>query len=693
MSRRLSNADDEDRLQTPSMDNHSSRKTPPMIFRKLLSRGSGHETGVPNSPPFTSPDSANNKMIISPTNLSRSRRNRAAYSDRSNGLETSKHNKGSSSPHSDKYNKSYSSIGLLSPSSLKKKLRPWGFTSQGSSHIAGSSLDASSGHHRGSNHSIDWPTSPQLLSPNAVKKKFLPQALMKRMGKKSSLSAFDGNTSGVTPLDGHNSFAGPNFTFLDASGVTTFDGHNSFAGHHSGISAFNTSGVTFLDGHDSFALGGVSNHASTERAPRLYQHARMCQWDEFLEQCQVFPENVRYIYRKDGTTALHMAIMSITGYINSFSSSAREFPEASLEIVEEILKIHPEAASVKCTLNGYTPLTYACLVCSDSYDVEQAAKMVRLFVQYAPDSALLLTNEGLTPIDIHIVSYSHYHKSKEEESASGRTSTHVLRLLLMHYPELANLRLRGDKVDGPIEYLYKCNAEAFSDAVLNEVYDSDDEGTVLSNYTIPERRQEVVDAVSKWWIWKWAVMILKYGSLKGKKKGTFFTAVHTAAHQVGCPTNLISLTLYAFPRQVKSPFEDADGLRNLPLHLICSWPCHQDYGRSGSAVVSTRKSMAITRILDEYPGAAKETNARRETALELALKTGTTWDNGVKRLMGYYPKAIKIQSRQTGLYPFMTAAVAATSTHRRQEVQSIRTIYGILRSKPSVLDRCFHKMK
>jgi hypothetical protein len=268
---------------------------------------------------------------------------------------------------------------------------------------------------------------------------------------------------------------------------------------------------------------------------------------------------------------------------------------------------------------------------------------------------------------------------------------------LKHCPELANLRLRGDKVDGPIEYLYKCNAEAFSEAVLNEVNDSVDEGTILSNYTIPERRQEVVDTVSKWWIWKWAVIILKYGSLKGKKKGTRFAAVHMAARQVGCPTNLISLTRYAFPRQVCSPFEDQDGIHNLPLHLICSWPCccqHQqeeeDYGRgSGSAVVSTRKSMAIMRILEEYPEAAKETNARTETALELALKTGTTWDNGVKWLIVYYPKAINIQSRQTGLYPFMTAAVAATSSHQRQELQSTQTIYGLLRSKPSVLDQCF----
>jgi hypothetical protein len=480
--RRSSNAD-EDR----------GRQTPPIFRKLLLWRGSGHETGVPNSPPLLSttpdPDSANKKMIISPTkNLSSSRRNRvpssyssddssstsggletikrkgSSHSDNSNksyspssnigiisppsafkkkfmplvpndsppalltslessttnllnsrsrrrntlvpssdgrsGLETSKRKGGSS--HSDKSNKSYS-IGIISPpSAFKKKFMHRGITSpRASSHsTTGSILDASSGH-RDSKHFTDHgPTSPQLLSPNAVRRKFLPKALIKRMGKKSPPFAFDGNTSGVTALlHGHNSFAGHTSFTLDASGVTTFDGYNSFAGHHSGISALDASGITTLDGRDSFALlGEVKNNsnAAAERIPRLYRHARKCRWDElFLEQCQVFPENVRYVYPKDGTTALHMAVMSRTGYINSFKSSGREFPEASLAIVEELLKIHPEAANVKCTLNGYTPLTYACLVCSDSYeDVEQAAKMVRLFVQYAPNSALLLTNAG-----------------------------------------------------------------------------------------------------------------------------------------------------------------------------------------------------------------------------------------------------------------------------------------------------------
>jgi hypothetical protein len=362
------------------------------------------------------------------------------------------------------------------------------------------------------------------------------------------------------------------------------------------------------------------------------------------------------------------------------------------------LKLNPEIAKVKCTLNGYTPLIYACLVCDKKYSVEGAASMVGLFLQYCPGSINVFTNEGLSPVDIHVVSYSQHHKEKEEEKSLGRTSTAVLRTLLTHSPDLALQRLNGDKVEGPLEFLYKCNANAFSKAVMDEVYNSDDEGTMHSAYTVPEKRQQVVDTVKKWWIWTWAVMILKFGSLKQKKRGTRFAAVHTAVMQIGCPTPILSITLYAFPRQIKQYVDYKDDSRDLPLHAICSWPCQQD-NSSSETMVSTRKSMAITRVIEEYPLAVKAVNGRGETALELVLKSGTTWDGGVRRLLKFYPKALKIQSKTTGLYPFMTAAAVASPPSSssppslRKDLQSVRSIYGLLRSNPKVFVQAWQKAK
>lgn len=392
-----------------------------------------------------------------------------------------------------------------------------------------------------------------------------------------------------------------------------------------------------------------------------------------------------FVYDKDGTTVLHMAVMSRTGYVNAFKSSEKEFAKAPLKLIEEILYNFPQLAHVKCTLNGYTPLTYVCLVCSSTYDVEDAAKMARLFLTYCPGSIKLFTKDGLSPVDIHVVSYSHHNRRKEEGSGLGRTSASVLRTLLTHSPELAVNRIFKGKVKGPIELMYKCNAQAFSKAVMDEIYNGDD-FTVRSDFTIPERRQKVVDTVKKWWIWTWTVMILKYGSLSQKKRGAPFSAVHTASMQIGCAAPILSITLYAFPRQIKQPILDKDSLENLPLHAVCSWDTAKEKGLWPS-LLETRKSQAIVRVIEDYPAAAKVTNRHGETPLEIAAKSGTTWDGGVRRLVKAYPKSLKVPSETTGLYPFMTAAVAGSkgATCEERDKRVVQTIYGLLRSNPRVM--------
>ncbi len=431
--------------------------------------------------------------------------------------------------------------------------------------------------------------------------------------------------------------------------------------------------------------------------PSIYKFARKCLWDDFarcLENAST--RDIEFVYKKDGTTILHMIVMSRTGYINAFKSSSKDFDMAPQGLLENLLRSNPQLAEVKCSLNGYTPLVYACLVCNKMYNVERGATMVRLFLKYSPDSIQIFTKDGLSPVDIHVVSYSHHHHEKEDTSLLGQTSASVLRALLSHSPELANNRIDGDKIRGPIELLYKCNSKAFTEAVMDQIYDwVDEDSTVTSDFTIPEKRQKVLDTVSKWWIWTWTVMMLKYGSLKQKRRGAQFAAVHAAAMQMACPTPLLSITLYAFPRQIKQPILDKDVLDNLPLHSVCSWPSGPTHQCATQSLFATRKSQAISRFLEEYPMAIKVPNGHGETPLELAAKTGTTWDGGVRRLVKAYHKAVRFQSKRTGLYPFMTAAAAAKpSTSEEREAQSLRTIYGLLRSNPKVLTQaCRHAQR
>jgi len=159
----------------------------------------------------------------------------------------------------------------------------------------------------------------------------------------------------------------------------------------------------------------------------------------------------------------------------------------------------------------------------------------------------------------------------------------------------------------------------------------------------------------------------------------------------------------AFPNQIKEKDEMHGNDGNLPLHEVCSWPCEQDTV-SSDPVISSRKGMAISALLQRYPNAAFALNNNNETPLSLALSTGTTWDGGVRKLVRAYPASASIQNSTTGLYPFMTAATVARSTvdsnlpmpstkrslmtHlknvAKRDLQNVRTIYGLLRADPDV---------
>lgn len=160
----------------------------------------------------------------------------------------------------------------------------------------------------------------------------------------------------------------------------------------------------------------------------------------------------------------------------------------------------------------------------------------------------------------------------------------------------------------------------------------------------------------------------------------------------------------AFPNQIKERDEMHGNDGNLPLHEACSWPCDQDIG-SSDPVISSRKGMAISALLQRYPNAAYIVNNNNETPLDVALRTGTTWDGGVRKLVRAYPASVSIQNQTTGLFPFMTAATVARATANnnmplppskrslmthlknvaKRDLQNVRTIYGLLRADPDVL--------
>jgi hypothetical protein len=442
--------------------------------------------------------------------------------------------------------------------------------------------------------------------------------------------------------------------------------------------------------------------AKAAQTSTLYRHAKEQAWEEVSVDCKTHKDDASYVFPMDGTTALHLAVMSRVGY--SFKSEEKAKHPAPLSLVEELLQVYPDAAKVPCQVNTYTPLAYACLVSGPECCLEEMDEMVRLFLQYSPESTSVYTSGGLSAVDVHIVSYSQVMAGRTDKRMrlSGRTSTVVLRTLLEHDPKLANVRISNDKLGGAIEILYRCNSQAFMKIVAEYETKRRQHNRIMTSET-EDKNKRVLAKISNWWVWQWTVLILKYGTLPKKKKWARFFALQAASGLVGCPLPILTLAMAAFPNQIKEVDEMHGTDGNLPLHEVCSWP---QQSAAEDPVIATRKGMAITALVQRYPNAAFVCNSRGESPLDLALSTGTTWDGGIRKLVRTYPASASIRSSATGLYPFMTAAAVAASsdnasdlvlpsskqslmTHLKNEakrdLQTVRTIYGLLRADPDVM--------
>ena len=388
----------------------------------------------------------------------------------------------------------------------------------------------------------------------------------------------------------------------------------------------------------------------------LYILARCCDWSAVLEEVKLSPRDAKVVSEKDGTTALHLAVMSRT---NPMMRDGKAGEPAPMEVVEALVQACPEAAIIRCAKKRYTPLCYACLVADVNYDMDDCAKIVELLIKHAPHSPFVFTDDGFSALDIHILSYSQLHKHKEEiGSGSARAmSTVVLQTLLTGEPSLADARVYRNKIRGPLELLYRCNIDEFKEAVDKQ------EELELND----DMDQEHVEAVlSDWWAWKWSLMLLRYASISAGQDVSPFKAVHASARLVGCPLPVLALSVNTFPKQVteRDPTGDIYNVSSflsslvdsslcaethpfyfviisqLPLHEVCSWRADTE-NVAGDPFIATRKFKAMRMLLEQFPEAARMTNNCGETPLQLAVETCTPWHGGLEALVEACPKALK----------------------------------------------------
>jgi hypothetical protein len=471
----------------------------------------------------------------------------------------------------------------------------------------------------------------------------------------------------------------------------------------------------------------------------LYEFACRCDWASVRSELQRNPRDAKNV-GEDGTTALHLAVMSRA---NPAIRDGHPDALASLELIEQLILAAPEAAIIRCKLKRYTPLCYACLVTDFDFDMDDAADMVRLLMKHAPHSAFVFTDEGFSALDVHIISYSRLHQEKTEVySSTGRSSTVVLRTLLKENPSLATPRLYGNRIRGPVELLYRCNLHDFKEASGEEIVSC----SKAIDKTKRNAHCSVASSLSGFWAWKWTLILLKATWKMHDDEAdelTPFMAVHAAAQLNGCPLAILSLAVDAFPQQVekRSPLR---GQYNLPLHEVCNWVT-DDLNVCGDTVVHKRKAKAIELLLNEFPKAARMSNNESASPLQLAIETCTPWDKGLEALVRAFPKALVIPRSLAncsddsplakavafheddlgsvgsdeeewaedaleaceGLYPFLMAGVLSHVPERRykspsldmnedskaeyerqlqiKDLESLRAIYGLLRSKPEAL--------
>jgi len=470
--------------------------------------------------------------------------------------------------------------------------------------------------------------------------------------------------------------------------------------------------------------------SSESQHPKLYSSAMRCLWSLVAMECSISPRDAKYVEPENGTTALHLAVMSRADP-RMRNSESSNFQPAPLSVIKLLLLACPEAAIIRCGKKRYTPLCYACLV-TNGYDMEDSAEMVDILLNHAPHSALVFSDDGFSALDVHIISYSRLHQQRHEVSNNGRSSTLVMRTLLEAEPSLVQPRLYGTRMRGPVELLYRCNISAFKEASCQDVLERGSGCTITST-------------LCDWWAWKWVVVLLKVTWIPsdlGAEEYAPFSAVHAAARVVACPGPIMQLALDAFPEQAeyRSP---ASEKYNCPLHEVCGWVT-DEWTIDGDPFILKRKRIAIALLVGAFPKATRMTNNLGETPLQLAVETCTPWDHGLAGLVKAFGRALLLPrnldkcpddgplatamsfhaddlgsfcdedewedeplAAVSGFYPFMVAAVLACVPERKsraaplhfadqvsrdqsknvanKDLESLRSIYGLLRARPQAL--------
>lgn len=374
--------------------------------------------------------------------------------------------------------------------------------------------------------------------------------------------------------------------------------------------------------------------ANSVSVPELYKLIQEENWTKVLQRASLETVEAQYIEPINLVTPLHLAVLK----------RKTSNPAARIAAIRALIVASPDVSLKKTADLGNTPLHYACNSV-DEKTMEDDLTVIKLMLEANPKSSTMVNKHGQSPLDVHIIAVSNVKRQSDllsfrrPKKSKSPTPTAILKMLVEH-------DLVGGSLARPLDVLFECNSLSVLEQVALEEAQS-------SSSKLRARRQarssgeSVASAVSigstnftNFWVWEWALIMLRseVNRMKPKNKvhAPAFAAMHVSASVKDCPLPFLMLSMRAYPNQVRTPDIQTG---NLPLHTVAGWDV------SDPASIS-RKSMALSALVSEYPQATKMRNKQGKTPLSLALETGTSWDNGVKRLTTFQREgSLKLSDR------------------------------------------------
>jgi hypothetical protein len=376
--------------------------------------------------------------------------------------------------------------------------------------------------------------------------------------------------------------------------------------------------------------------------PRLFEllEAEPPQWVEILEaSCDI--DAVSYVHPVSSLTALHLAVM------------ARDpaHSRARLGVIRSLLLSSLKPTEVKCEKHGYTPLAYAC-VATTIGDLEHDAAVVKVLLEHNSKAFRVRSNEGHTPLDVHILTMSRLQQRTRSEDRLPRSGSNHLKSKGSCTSVLKALveNDMGISIPRSLDLLLAFNSLHVMEHVTQEEARSSlvrlrdrrrqraaaSSGAIASSGAEQEQQPPVparlpVQAGSRicqgFWVWEFVVTVLRAEhehAYRAVKPVPPFNALHTASQIVGFPPAFAILCMRAYPSQLRTP--SCVGDSGLPIHSVAGWEGNDDNG------TQARKAITLAEMAHEHPTSCRYRNRQGKTPLSLALESGTSWQGGVRRL-------------------------------------------------------------